>query len=156
MEVLFLVVTMTGTAEMLAEDIIAEYGGGNTFRLQLAERSDPAQLGQISKLVVISSTYGTGDIPDPGKPFFDTLQRTLPDLSHLEYGVISLGDSIYKDTFANGGLLWDALLRQLGAQQLRLPLLLDASAADDMSQQAIEWAGHWLQVAADMERARSA
>jgi MioC protein len=155
MEALFLVITMTGTAEMIAEDIIDAHGTGNNFTLRLVEHAEPSLLRQTRNLVVVSSTYGTGDIPDPGKAFFETLKRHPADLSHIHYAVISLGDSIYKDTFANGGLQWDALLKQCGALQLIEPILLDASGTDSMSGRAVEWAGCWLARAKELDGSRS-
>lgn len=146
MKVLVLVVTMTGTAEMIAEDLIEAHKSGHTFTLELAERSSAAALDQVSNLVVISSTYGTGDVPDPGKPLFDALAGK--SLSHIRYGVISLGDSVYKETFAMGGLQWDRRLHQCGATRLAAPLLLDASGDADMSGLAVEWTGRWLDLLA--------
>ena len=155
MEALFLVITMTGTAEMIAEDIIEAHGAGNNYTLRLVEHADPSLLQQTRNLFVLSSTYGTGDIPDPGKAFFDFLKREQKDLSHLHYAVISLGDTVYKDTFANGGLQWDALLKQCGALQLVEPLLLDASGTENMSERAVAWAKHSLQRAKDLDDRRS-
>jgi MioC protein len=152
MKTLFLVVTMTGTAEMLAEDIIDAHGAGHDYSLQLAERTDPSVLQQVRNLVVISSTYGTGDIPDPGLPLFNTLKRNPEQLSHLRYAVISLGDSVYKDTFANGGLQWNAMLKASGAQEMLDPLLLDASGAENMSEQAVRWAGRWSALIDEADR----
>lgn len=136
---------MTGTAEMIAEDIQASQSG-HELSLVLAERTDPSVF-QARKLLVVSSTYGVGEVPDPGKPLFELISRDSPDLSHLKYGVISLGDSIYQDTFANGGRLWDALLEECGALRVAETLLLDASDADSMSDHAVAWAAQWMSLA---------
>jgi len=153
MEALFLVVTMTGTSEMIAEDIVDAHGAGHEFTLRLAEHAQPSILAQTRQLLVISSTYGTGEVPTPGKAFFDALSKSPMDLSHLRYGVIALGDTIYGDTFANGGRQWDTLLKECGAQRLAEPLLLDASGQDDMSGLAVEWAERWLKLALQAEGA---
>ncbi|MDB5798254.1 MAG: flavodoxin family protein [Paucimonas sp.] len=154
MEVLFLVVTMTGTAEMLAEDVIEAHQAGNALRLQLAERTEAAQLDQVTNLVVISSTYGTGEVPDPGKPLFESLAGK--DLSRIRYGVISLGDSVYPNTFARGGLQWDERLEQCGATRLVEPLLLDASSDENMSDLAVAWSAGWLETARAAQAAANA
>ncbi len=153
MEALFLVVTMTGTAEMIAEDVIEAHGAGHEFALRLAEHVEPSILTQTRRLLVISSTYGTGEVPTPGKAFFDALSKKPMDLSHLKYGIIALGDTIYSDTFANGGRQWDLLLAECGAQRLADTLLLDASGQDDMSDLAVEWARGWLESALQAEEA---
>ena len=149
MDVLILVVTMTGTAEMLAEDVVAAHGSEHTMRMVLAERFSPAELQQATNLLVISSTYGAGEVPDPGKPLFAALEKQPDQLAHLRFGVVSLGDMVYSDTFANGGLHWDRLLGDAGARRLSPPLLLDASSGEDASSQTLSWVAHWLQAAAD-------
>jgi MioC protein len=147
-EVLLLVVTMTGTAEMLAEDLVAEYGAEHAIRMVLAERCTPEQLQQASTLLVISSTYGAGEVPDPGKPLFEALEKDPAQLAHLRFGVVSLGDSIYADTFARGGLLWDGLLAAGGAQRMAEPLRLDASSGEDPRDKTLPWVRDWLQALA--------
>ena len=143
---------MTGTAEMIAEDI-QHSQSGHELRLVLAERTD-ASVFQTRNLLVVSSTYGVGEVPDPGKPLFESIRRDRPDLAHLRYGVISLGDTVYKDTFANGGRLWDALLQERGAQRVAETLLLDASSADSMSDLAVAWAAQWMNLASADDAAR--
>lgn len=141
-----LVVTMTGTAEMIAEDVRDALAQGFDVNLQLAENVDLSFIDTETPLLVISSTYGQGDVPDPGKPLFQALQRAAPDLSALRYGVISLGDSMYANTFAQGGRRWDEALRMRGAVSLRDALLLDASGAHDMAVLAVGWAKEWATV----------
>lgn len=143
---------MTGTAEMIAEDIQTSQDG-HDLGLVLAERTDPSVF-QTRNLLVVSSTYGTGEVPDPGKPLFESIDRARPDLSRLRYGVISLGDTIYKETFANGGRLWDALLQECGASRLAETLSLDASGADNMSDLAVAWAAQWVKLASVDDEAR--
>ena len=147
MDVLLLVVTMTGTAEMLAEDVVAAHGGEHQIRMVLAERCTPDELRAASTLLVCSSTYGEGEVPDPGKPLFAALEQDPGQLAHLRFGVVSLGDSVYADTFANGGKHWDRLLGQAGATRLAERLLLDASGGGDDSASAVEWVASCLQSA---------
>ncbi|WP_353194226.1 flavodoxin domain-containing protein [Pusillimonas noertemannii] len=145
MKVLLLVVTMTGTSEMIAEDIVEAYGAEHEFDLQLIENTEPAILSTNRNLIVISSTYGTGDVPDPGQPFFMALESSDLNLAHLNYGVIALGDDkIYHDTFANGGRQWDALLRRRQANSVTEPLLLDSAGSDDISELAVDWSAACL------------
>lgn len=151
MDLLILVVTMTGTAEMVAEDVVAAYGGEHQMRMALAERCSAEEVQNASNLLVISSTYGEGEVPDPGKPLFAALSQAPARLAHLRFGVISLGDSVYADTFANGGRHWDRLLADAGAQRQAEPLLLDASAGEDFSARAVQWVAGYLQAVVDRE-----
>ena len=57
---------------------------------------------QQDPILVISSTYGQGDVPDGSKSFYENL-KNKPNLDHLEFAVFGLGDMTYKDTFAFGG-----------------------------------------------------
>lgn len=139
-----LVVTMTGTAEMIAEDVRDSLATMFDVDLRLAENADIAFIDSGTPLLVVSSTYGQGEVPDPGKPLFQALEAASPDLAGLRYGVISLGDSIYANTFSRGGRLWDAALRARGAMPLKETLLLDASGPDDMAALAVGWTGEWV------------
>jgi len=145
MKATILIVTMTGTAEMIAEDIQVSQKD-HEIGLVLAERTDIGVL-QARNLLVVSSTYGSGEVPDPGKPLYEAIKRERPDLSRLRYGVISLGDTIYADSFANGGRLWDALLQDCGGKRLAETLLLDASGEESMSELAVTWALQWTALA---------
>lgn len=141
--------TMTGTAEMIAEDIQTS-NSAHEWSLVLAEHADASVLS-TRNLIVVSSTYGNGEVPDPGKPLFEAVSASKPNLSGVRYGVISLGDSGYKDTFANGGRLWDTLLQSCGASRLEETLVLDASEGGNMSEVALSWSAQWLSRIAEVE-----
>jgi len=137
MKVTLLVSTMTGTAEMLAEDLVARFGGEHAMRLVLAEDTGPQVCEPDARLVVVSSTYGTGDVPTPAQPLFAQIETM--DLRGIEYGVIALGDRNYGDTFAMGGRRWDRMLAERGAQRLAEPLVIDFVHGEDMTAMAIDW-----------------
>jgi MioC protein len=146
MQILVLIVTMTGTAEMVSEDIRDAYPD-HQWTLKLIEDSTTNDLCGIQHVIVASSTYGQGEIPGPGQSFYAALAASRLDLSCLRYGVIALGDSVYAETFANGGRLWDELLAASGATRLAPILRLDASGPQDMSASAIAWIAEWLKAA---------
>jgi sulfite reductase (NADPH) flavoprotein alpha-component len=69
-------------------------------------------------LLVVVSTHGEGDPPDRAKPLYELLHgRKAPQLSHLKYSVLALGDSSY-EKFCETGRHFDAQLAALGAQRL--------------------------------------
>jgi len=144
METLILVASMTGTAEILGEDILAGIAAGRATML-LAERADIGMVRDCSTLLVISSTYGNGEVPEPAKAFFERLEaEPMPD-ANLRFAVIGLGDkSLYPGTFANGGRLWDAMLAKKGFDRIVEPLFIDCSAMADPAEQSIAWVGSWL------------
>lgn len=143
MKILILVASMTGTAEMIAEDI-RDAHPQHQWTILMAERATAAALEGVTDLLIVSSTYGQGEIPDPAKPLYAALEAARPDLSRVRYGVVALGDSNYPATFANGGRLWDALLARSGAHALAELVTLDASGADDMSAAAVHWSVAWV------------
>jgi MioC protein len=144
-DILVLVATMTGTAEMIAEDVAGLGGGRHQFRLQALEKATLEQLTGARVALMVSSTYGEGEVPEPTIPFFNLVRDGKPDLSRLSYGAIALGDSgPYTNTFARGGRLWDALFAELGATRLGELLVLDASDPSDKTELALQWAADWL------------
>jgi flavodoxin len=148
LKILLLVSTVTGTAEMLAEDL-RHCAADHDIELVLAERTDVARLAAAEHLVVVSSTYGCGEVPDPAKPLFAALENDGGSLSHVCYGVVSLGDlSLYEATFANGGRLWDALLEKKGARRMCATLILDCSSGENLSELATGWFRLWLETVA--------
>jgi MioC protein len=45
--------------------------------------------------LIVTSTYGQGDVPDNAKSFYEDLKAKRPDLSRVRYGVFGLGDRTY-------------------------------------------------------------
>lgn len=139
-----LVATVTGTAQFMAEDLVPRLAAEFDVRLHLAEDVDVSVFGAGVPLLVFSSTYGKGEVPDPGKPLYEALQALAGDLEGLRYGVVSLGDAIYAQTFANGGRLWDQALQAHGATRLTPLLVLDASSPVDPAAALDVWMDRWL------------
>jgi MioC protein len=147
MDTLIVVATMTGTAEMVGEDVQAAIGAERS-RMVLAERAQLEDLDGVETLLLVSSTYGKGEVPEPAKPFYAMLEAAarLPALAR--FGVIGLGDrSLYPETFAQGGQQWDRLLHSRGIVRASAPLLIDCSTCQDLSDTSIAWVKGWLREA---------
>lgn len=52
-------------------------------------------------LIVVSSTYGDGEMPHSAQPFFDRLEAVTPDFAGSRFATFGLGDSFY-ETFNEG------------------------------------------------------
>ncbi|WP_326537448.1 flavodoxin domain-containing protein [Pseudorhodoferax sp.] len=139
-----LVATVTGTAQVMAEDLMPRLTAEFDVRLHLAEDVDSSVFRAGAPLLVFSSTYGKGEVPDPGKPLYEALRALDGGLEGLRYGVVSLGDAVYAQTFANGGRLWDKALQAHGAVRLTPLLVLDASAPADPAAALAAWVDLWL------------
>ncbi|WP_031443985.1 assimilatory sulfite reductase (NADPH) flavoprotein subunit [Arenibacter algicola] len=76
------------------------------------------ELKNIKKLAVIVSTHGLGEPPVQAEDFYNYLHsKKAPNLAHLQYSVLALGDSSYLD-FCQTGKDFDTVLEKLGAQKI--------------------------------------
>jgi MioC protein len=140
-----LVGTMTGTADLVAQDVAeALTSHGATVDIVPMDGLGPDVFAAGGLFLICSSTYGQGDVPDNGQALFNALEADRPDLAHVRYGVIALGDRTYTATFCYGGKRFDALLGELGAQRVGDVLLHDANAGTLPEEVAVEWAVPWL------------
>jgi MioC protein len=145
LELTILVGTMTGTAQLVAQELELTLDDGETR--VLAKPMDGLGAGVFSGgglFLICSSTYGQGDVPDNAKNLYESLQTARPDLSNVQYGVIALGDRTYADTFCNGGRRFDAILSELGARRIGEIMLHDASAGTMPEEIAVAWAAGWI------------
>jgi sulfite reductase (NADPH) flavoprotein alpha-component len=76
------------------------------------------RLREEQDLLLIASTYGEGDPPQPAVDFFEFLEgRKAPSLTGLRFGVLALGDSTY-EKFCEAGKRLDRRFEELGAARL--------------------------------------
>ena len=121
------------TAEQVADTLVQ---AGYEVRLHLTP--DLEQLTKNSTWLVITSTYGAGDLPDNIQPFADQLAQDRSDLTTVSYAVITLGDSSY-DTFCLAGRKLEELLAARQAKSLGIQLNIDVLTADLPEDQALAW-----------------
>lgn len=144
--VTILVGTMTGTAEMVAQEAqTAIEDAGLSASVVMMDGARAEQLADGGVFLVCSSTYGNGDVPDNAQAFLADLKTRRPDLGSVLYGVIALGDMTYKATFCQGGLQFDALLAELGARRAGPALMHDASSGTLPEDVACDWVKAWIQ-----------
>jgi len=140
-----LVGTMTGTADIVAEDLrdaLAAAGGRGTIVAMDRLGSGSLQPGTL--YLIVSSTYGQGDVPDNARDFFQALERARPDLGGVAFGLFGLGDSTYADTFCFGPRHFHRLLTELGATLVGEPFFHDASSGTLPEEEAVAWLPRWL------------
>ena len=140
-----LVGTITGTAEIVAEDVapVLEEAG---FEVETLDMDDlkPGDLFTKNIVLICTSTYGQGDVPDNAMDLYEALQEEKPNLSNLRYGVIGLGDSTYADTYNQGGTRFDNLFQELGAQRMGDVMRHNASSNELPEEVAVVWAKEWV------------
>ncbi len=111
--------TETGNSAQIAKDLAkaAEAAG---LTPKVADMADYKQreLGQEQDLLVVVSTHGDGDPPQPATAFFEFVEgRKAPKLPDVRFAVLALGDTSY-EFFCQGGKRLDKRLEELGAQRL--------------------------------------
>ena len=145
--------TMTGTAELVAQEIEDWLTGeGGEAEIVLMDDLDHASFSDEGPYLICTSTYGQGDVPDNAQALFDALSDQRPDLAHVRYGLIGLGDSTYQQTFCHGGKRFDALLEELGARRVGTSFYHDASSGEMPEDEALEWFKAWLPSLLDERR----
>lgn len=133
-EVAVLYGSQTGNSQSLAEKL-AKNLQKDDFSVSLFSMSDfkPNNLKKIQHLLIIVSTQGEGDPPDNAIQLHEFLNsKRAPNLNHLHFSVLSLGDSSYEH-FCQTGKDFEERLEALGASKLvpRIDCDLDFDDAAD-------------------------
>jgi len=137
--------TESGNAQMVAEALNDELGRLD-HEVEIVEEFDDAldALEGHDTLIIACSTHGLGELPDNIIPLIDAMKAETPDLSHMKYGVIALGDQTYSDTFCKAGKDVDATFAACGAKRIGDRLEVDACTQPLPDEEAIDWAKEWL------------
>lgn len=128
--------TQTGNAETVASDAAAaarEHGYAPI--VTGLDQMELERLADMERVVIVTSTYGDGEMPDNAQLFWDALAaESAPRLDNLAYSVLALGDTAY-DAFCQAGKLLDMRLEQLGARRVAARVDCDI----DFETPAAEW-----------------
>ena len=149
MQIVLLVGTMTGTAQLVAQEMELALDDGETQVItKLMDGLDASVFADKSAVyLVCTSTYGQGDVPDNARKLYEELCTAKPDLAGLRYGVFGLGDRTYAETFNFGGKKFDEILATLGAERIGERYQHDASSGTLAEEVALEWVQDWATLA---------
>lgn len=112
--------TETGNAAELARALAAA-AKDKGLACTLADMADykVRQLAQEQDVLIVVSTYGEGDPPQPATGFFEFVEgRKAAKLEGVRFAVLALGDSTY-EYYCQAGKRLDQRFADLGAQRLR-------------------------------------
>ncbi len=140
MKLHFLYGTETGNAEMLCEDIEADFGAGFDITISNMGEVDPKTLEADTFYFIVTSTYGNGDFPATAAAFPDALEADNPKLGHVRFAIFGLGDMVFAETFNHGSERLMNMLIERGAQMVGERGLHDASGLDLPEDLALPWA----------------
>ncbi|HEY9265890.1 MAG TPA: sulfite reductase flavoprotein subunit alpha [Mycobacterium sp.] len=111
--------TETGNSTMVAKRFAQAAGAvGIDVEPQYLNDLTVDSLAAATHFVVITATYGDGEVPYDAEVFWEALRsEDAQHLGHLSFAVLGLGDSFYP-LFCNAGKIIDARLEELGAHRL--------------------------------------
>ena len=154
MKLKLLVGTMTGTAQLVAQEFELVWDDGEVqVETLLMDKLESSVFGREGIFLIVTSTYGQGDVPDNAKNFYEDLKAKRPDLSRVRYGIFGLGDRTYAETFNFGGKRFDDILTERGAQRIGERVQHDASSGVLPEEMAAEWGEGWLALAKEAAEA---
>lgn len=135
---LIIYASQTGTAEQLAwntaNSLKKAKHAAEVCSIQKIKAKD---LQRAENIILIASTYGTGEAPDTAQHFVKKIMSTSPDLAQLHFAVLALGSKEYSESYCAFGHQLNDWLTQCGATAL-FPLIEVSNAeADDIA--------HWNQ-----------
>ncbi|KQP18770.1 flavodoxin domain-containing protein [Pseudorhodoferax sp. Leaf265] len=143
--------TESGNAEMAADDFAAA-AQADGLQAEVVSMADfeVSQLAALEVLVLITSTYGDGEMPETTLPFYEKLRQLAPALAGLRFVAFGLGDSTYE----NYNRAIDELALKLcafGAQQLGETGRHDAARGQSVSDAIGAWSATVLPLLASRE-----
>jgi len=145
MQILMIVGSEMGNAEMVG-DLVKDELESNGHEVEVFDDGGLVDVGfeDHEVVLVVTSTTGLGDVPQNIEPLYDEMVEERPDLEHVRYGLVGLGDHNYKETFCGGPKKWLQILDELGATRVGEALMLDATDNPAPDEDAIEWLPGWL------------
>lgn len=146
MSVIYLAVgSVTGTATAVAMALQTQMEQqGHVVVLDQAPSVAALNASACDALLICTSTTGRGDLPANILPFYAELEEQFPLQNGRPFGVISLGDSSYDDTFCGAGQLFEERLLELQGQQRVPRVTIDATETVTPDDDALFWLEEWL------------
>ena len=84
----------------------------------------PATLANHKRTLIITSTWGEGEMPDNAESLWQSVVSQSPSLSGVSFSVCAIGDTAY-DEFCKAGVDWNDKYKSLGANMVHEIQLCD-------------------------------
>jgi len=139
LQIHFLYGTETGSAQFLCDDLVDATPEQYRCEVSAMNDVDPTTLDPDVLYVLVSATFGSGDLPGTAQVFFDTLEAKKPVLSDVRFAVFGLGDRTFAETFNHGSQRLMEQMLACDAKMIGERGLFDASAPDMPEDIALPW-----------------
>ena len=128
--------SQTGNAEELARNTakLAKKIGFNPSVIDM-DGFNPAEFSSFKRVLIITSTWGEGDMPDNAEDLWIATGESKPSLSGVSFSVCAIGDTAYAE-FCKAGLDWDLKFESLGANRIHDIQLCDVDYEPEWSKWA--------------------
>ena len=138
--------TQTGNAEAVAYDAAdAATAQGLAPIVMDMDDVELSELANVERLLVITSTYGEGEMPDNAAALWEEISNDdAPTFENTFFSVLGLGDTGYDD-FCECAIQWDERLAELGASRIADRVDCDV----DYDEPAAEWTEQALEIIKD-------
>lgn len=132
-----LVGSTAGNTEYLAAEIEQKLISINHIT-QLHDFPKWDEINFNAAFLLCIATHGAGEYAESIVNFMEQLEQQQPDLTHLKYALIAIGDSSY-DTYCSAGIKANKLLQNLGAKEIYPMLMIDMQISIEPEKLALEW-----------------
>lgn len=132
--------TESGNAELVAEELGKFLGERSDLEISDLATISPGDLDPERFYLLVSSTYGDGDVPSSATRFHGELKETDVDLGGVRFAVFGMGDASYTKTYSRGSELLTEALEARGATRVGEYGRHDAGGPVPASEAASEWA----------------
>ncbi len=126
--------SQTGNAAGLAEKT-AKLAANYELNANVVDMEgyNPANLVGAKRVLIITSTWGEGEMPDNAEDFWQGVNSSSPALAGVNYSVCAIGDSSY-DEYCKAGTDWDEKFSALGGTSIQQIQLCDVDFDEPWSQ----------------------
>ncbi len=135
--------SQSGLAQRIAtQTATALQSAGRAVHMAGLGELQPATLNEHRHALFVVSTHGEGDAPVAARGFDRRFCGPgQPKLEHLDYALLSLGDTAYADSYCAFGRRLDRALRERGARPLLAPIEVDKADTSALAEWRAALAG---------------
>ena len=125
-------VTETGNSKFIASELSKSLKDKSVnVKMKASNQYRLNDLAKEKNVIFIISTHGEGEMPEPGKKFWEFVKSEDLKLNNLNYFVVALGDTNYP-LFCQAGKDLEDRLNELGANNLGQRIDLDLDFEDHL------------------------